>query len=158
MNNDVKSIESPQWCEKYKRRTLWSRQCVFRKDTESGLLWKEICLFRNQSVNMCMSTCLHDRAVPFSNWQSGEPSNSDQECCVEIRASHTWEWNNKECDARRTVLCKIPLWIMMWSPLNHHNDVKSTNGELFDQGNVCFVKIQNLDSCEKNYVYSETSQ
>ena len=36
--------------------------------------------------------------------------------------------------------------------------MKSINGELFDQDNVCFVKIQKLDSCEKKYVYSETSQ
>ncbi|XP_071170304.1 perlucin-like [Mytilus edulis] len=45
----------------------------------------------------------------FTNWQSGEPSNSQGiENCVEFEFSTNFKWNDNDCQDRLNFLCEIP--------------------------------------------------
>ena len=47
--------------------------------------------------------------VPYYNFNTevGEPNNISGERCVEMREEYDYMWNNKSCEARLTVICKV---------------------------------------------------
>ena len=47
--------------------------------------------------------------VPYYDFYTrvGEPNGKSGELCVEMRGKYGYKWNNRHCDARLPVVCKV---------------------------------------------------